>query len=59
MAEPNEDWKELRIVDDIYYKVEHVRCSTQVLILMGHENVCPRCEPEKWQAVKKKVSDAQ
>jgi len=42
------EWENRGVCDDRYYKMRHIPCGSQVLILMGHVAVCPKCQPEEY-----------
>ncbi|HVP50217.1 MAG TPA: hypothetical protein VMT56_03245 [Candidatus Bathyarchaeia archaeon] len=49
MEEQQLEWEELKMVDDVYYKMLHIPCGTTVQILVGYRAVCPKCQPEEWR----------
>lgn len=42
------EWEEKGMCDDVYYVVVHVPCGTNVRMLMSHQAICPKCQPEEW-----------
>ena len=48
-----DDWKETGMRGD-YYKMVHIPCGAKVVVLIGHEPICPTCQPEESAAQKRR-----
>ena len=48
----NTQWESHGMVDGEYYVMVHKPCETKVQILIGHEAVCSKCQPEEWARLK-------
>jgi hypothetical protein len=46
------EWEEKGMCGD-YYKMVHVPCGRQIMVLAGYEPICSGCHPEKWAEQKR------
>lgn len=48
------EWDDKGMCDDAYYVHVHRPCGTEVMTLVGHVAICPKCQPEEWAETKRK-----